>query len=93
MAQINFGYTNITTNATTTLATKGPTTLHAIIVNNPGTTWVVTVYDNNAGSGTKIGTITGPIAGGNYIYDVDCANGLTIVTTGATPGDITVSFG
>jgi hypothetical protein len=89
MAQTNFGYAHINTNATTTLAQRLGT-LHNIVVNNAGTSATITVYDNTAASGAVIAVIT-PVAGGNYCFDAVFNNGLTVVTTG-TP-DITVTFG
>ena len=56
---------------------------------------MVTIYDNTAGSGTIISTITFPavlLSDVNY-YDFECsfATGLTIVTSGATQ-DITAIY-
>lgn len=89
-----FAYLNITT-ATTTVVRSGPGLLHAIIVNKAVASATVTIYDNTAASGTKIGTITFPatITGADQhpmTYNVSFANGLTIVTSGAT--DLTVSY-
>jgi hypothetical protein len=86
-----YSYANITTDTTTALK-AGPGFLHNVCINTPAATGVVTLYDNTAGSGTKIGTITSyasvPVC---YHYDVAFWNGLTIVTATAAP-DITVSF-
>lgn len=81
-----YNYTNITT-ATTTVVKTGLGVLHAIILNTPVASATATVYDNTAGSGTKIGTVTlpgtllneGPVSA---IYDVQFNTGLTLVTTG-----------
>ena len=55
-------------------------------------TGTVTIYDNSAASGTKIGTITSYASvPGCFIYDVAFWTGLTIVTATAAP-DITVSW-
>jgi len=87
-------YQNITT-ATTTVVKAGPGELYSIIVNTPVASAVITIYDNTAASGTKIGTITFPatlISDGPIPvpYNVAFSTGLTIVTTG-TP-DLTVSY-
>jgi hypothetical protein len=86
-----YSFANITTDTTTALKT-GPGFLHNVCINTPAATGTVTIYDNTAGSGTKIGTITSyasvPIC---YHYDVAFWNGLTVVTATAAP-DITVSF-
>lgn len=87
-----FQYQNITTKTTTTVK-SAPGTLHAITFNNPVATGTVTIYDNTAGSGTTIGTITVPSSPQpvTVTYDVQFWTGLTIVT--ATENmDITVSF-
>jgi hypothetical protein len=81
-------YKNITS-ATTTVVKAGPGQLHFIVVNTPGTTNTVTIYDNTAASGTKIGTITAA-AQGSVRYECDFTTGLTVVT-GAT-SDITVVY-
>lgn len=93
----SYSYTNIVLAAPTTTAIKsGSGLLHSITINKPVAASVITVYDNTAGSGTLIATITLPAAlltEGPYsgIYDVAFATGLTIVTaTGAS--DITVAW-
>ena len=83
-----YRYTHITSNSTTTIIT-GSGTLQAIIVNNPGATWVATIYDNTAGSGTVIG-IMALTANQPFVGPVQINTGLTIVTSGTTPGDLTV---
>jgi hypothetical protein len=90
-----YNYTNITTLATTTVKT-GAGILHLIQVNNPNAAAAtITVYDNTAGSGTKIATIT-TVASATavpvpLVFDVVFSTGLTIVTA-TTALDITVSW-
>lgn len=89
-----FSYANMTTQTTTVI--KGASGfLHSITFNKPLAAGVVTIYDNTAGSGTVIGTITFPATlltdVGTYTYDVSFGTGLTIVTSGATQ-DITISY-
>lgn len=89
-----FSFSNIVS-ATTTVVKSGAGLLHSINVNKAVAAATITIYDNTAASGTKIGTITfgaalltdPPLLG---LYDVTFATGLTIVTSGAT--DITVSW-
>lgn len=84
-------YTNITT-ATTTTVKSGAGVLHTICVNSLGTVAsTATVYDNTAGSGTKIGTLNTLALLGCQTYDVSFATGLTIVTTGTIAPDLTTS--
>lgn len=87
-----FQYQNITGDATTTVK-SGPGMLRSITLNAPTATEVITIYDNTAGSGTKIGTITIPASPQPVTlhYDVQFWTGLTIVTATAT-SDITVAF-
>jgi hypothetical protein len=87
-------FSNIAT-ATTTTSKSGAGFLHSITVNTIVASATITVYDNTAGSGTKIATITLPStitsdAPFTLRYDVAFATGLTIVTSGAT--DLTVSY-
>jgi hypothetical protein len=94
-------YTNIVTNTTTTVKT-GAGVIKAITLNNPSLITVanltVTVYDNTAGSGTKIGTLTFPFGSTTAMplrvtYESAFTTGLTLVTAGPTvPGDITVEY-
>lgn len=81
-------YNNISTNTTTTVKT-GAGTLHAITVNTTAA-GTITVYDNTAGSGTKIATLPSNAVVGTYLYDIKFQTGLTIVT--AAGSNITVSF-
>lgn len=89
-----YSYRNITAAAPTTTVVSGtPGILHSITFNNPVATAVVTVYDNTAASGTKIGTITVPASPMpvTLTYDVAFTVGLTI-TTATAASDITVSY-
>lgn len=83
-----FSYSNITS-ATTTTVKSGAGFLHCITVNTTAA-GAITVYDNTAGSGTKIGTLKSSIAENTYYFDVSFGTGLTIVTAAAS--DITVSY-
>ena len=81
-------YSNIAAGATTVVK-SGAGVLGSIIVNNPGVTITVTVYDNTAASGTKIATIL--LATGMVLrYDCAFGTGLTVVTSGTC--DITVTY-
>lgn len=87
-------YKNIST-GTTTLVKGSPGTLQRIIMNKPLIGGVITIYDNTAGSGTKIGTITLPVltlTEDVWCIDYGCAftTGLTIVTGNAM--DVTVIY-
>lgn len=87
----NYQYNNITTN-TTTVVKAGSGILHAITINNSVATGTITIFDNTAGSGTKIATITSTgTVPSSIFYDVLFRNGCTIVTAVAAQ-DITVCF-
>lgn len=83
-----FNYNNISS-ATTTVVKTGTGMLHGITVNTTAA-GAITVYDNTAGSGTKIATLKASVAENHYRFDVAFTTGLTIVTAAAS--DITVSF-
>jgi hypothetical protein len=86
-----FQYQNITSDTTTTLKSISGY-LHTVCINTPAATGTITLYDNTAASGTKIGTITSYASTpGCFTYDVAFWNGLTVATATAAP-DITVSF-
>lgn len=84
-------YKNITA-AGTNVVKSGAGTLVGIINNKPVSLSSITVYDNTAASGNKIGTLTNPLAllsqQVNLLHDVAFTNGLTVVTSGSD--DITI---
>lgn len=97
-------YHNITGNSTVVVK-SGAGLLRAISLNNNSTGGRVTVYDNTAGSGTKIATIqVGSPSGGLLSstglpgpthftgLDIRFNTGLTIVTSGSTNNDMTVYY-
>lgn len=80
--------THVASNATTTVK-QGPGVLERIVVNNPGSSWTCTVYDSTTGSGAVIAALT-PGSIGTLEFDAIFVNGLTLVTSGTTAGDLTV---
>lgn len=85
-------YNNITTGTTTTVK-SGAGIFHAININTPLASATITIYDNTAASGTKIGTVTLPLTVAGPVrvtFDVAFATGLTLVTSAAT--DLTVTY-
>ena len=75
--------------ATATVVKSGAGVLHRITVTG-GTTGTIVIYDNTAGSGTKIADFDTINALASYELNVAFATGLTIVTSAATK--ITVSY-
>lgn len=86
-------FNNITT-ATTTTVKSGAGYLHQVCINKEVASGVIAMFNNTAGSGATIGTITNPsvlIQSSTCLtYDLYFSTGLTIVTTGAQ--DITVTY-
>jgi hypothetical protein len=87
-----YSASNLTTNTTTTLKT-GAGLVHCLAVNTGGVTSTATLYDNVAGSGTKLGTVATTTAGVTVCSDVKFATGLTVVTAGGgAAADLTVGW-
>lgn len=80
--------TYIATNTTTQVAT-GRGTLQAITVNTTSA-GSIKIIDNTAGSTANIGTLKASVAEKTYWYNCVFANGLRIITAGAS--DITVTW-
>jgi len=86
-------YTNIVS-ATTTTVKSGAGFFHALVINKLVGSDIITIYDNTAGSGTKIATLTFPATllndpGRTVFYNVKFSTGLTIVTS--TAADLTIA--
>jgi hypothetical protein len=86
-------YTNITTAATTTVKSSSGMLL-GIMVNTGQSGATITIYDNTAASGTKIGTFTATAQAGPLVpaCGVAFGTGLTVVTAGGTPADVTIIY-
>ena len=85
-----FTFVNITTNATTVVK-SGAGFVHTVCVLTAGATDTATIYNNTAGSGTTIGTLDTALTG-CFQIDAIFTIGLTIVTAGTTPGNLSVSY-
>lgn len=85
--------TRINTATTTTLKT-GAGVLSSAILGTVGVTSTLICYDNTSGSGTAITpSINTTVAPGVFNFGgVSFATGLTCVTTGGTPADLSISF-
>lgn len=86
-----YTYRNVTTN-TTTVVKSGAGTLKGIVFNTPGTLSSMAIYDNTAGSGTKIGTINTTLGQNSLNYEIQFTTGLTIVTSGTLAADATITY-
>lgn len=89
VTSVGGAFVNITAGATTIVATQS-VDFKRLVVNNPGTTITATLYDGVNTSAAKIGTVS-LSAGMSLAYDLQTANGLTVVTSGTC--DITVITG
>jgi hypothetical protein len=89
---VGYSFLNITGQATTVVKT-GAGILHTITLNGPTATTTIAIYDNTAGSGTLIGTITVPASPMpvSLRYDAHFLTGLTVVT-GTANSNITVTY-
>ncbi len=83
-----YQYTNISTGTTTQVAT-GKGKLHSIVVNTTANGTII-IADSTSTTTPAIGTLKASVAEGTFFYDVYFANGLRIVTAGAS--DITVCW-
>lgn len=96
-------YANITGNGTTTVK-SGAGRLRGVLIGNDNTGGDVVIYDNTAGSGTKITSIqlgtpsggllsTTGLKGPVYLpLNTTFSTGLTIVTSGSSNNNITVVY-
>jgi hypothetical protein len=89
-------YVPINTNTTATIF-KGPGIFFGLQVVNAGTAWVITVYDNTAASGNLLSPSLLAITLGEPDLGIPpqgvwCQTGLTIVTSGTTPGVLNVLY-
>jgi hypothetical protein len=103
LGQFRNKYLNITGNATSVVK-SGNGVIRGISINNNNTGGDVYIYDNTAGSGTKIaqyqlGTPGGGLLsttglnGPTYIsMTAEFTTGLTVVTTGSSSNDITIYY-
>jgi hypothetical protein len=87
-----YSYQNIATNATSTVK-SGAGILKRITINAIGSSdALATIYDNTAGSGTKIATISLGVFPVTIEFDARFGAGLTIVTSGSVAGNITAIY-
>lgn len=84
-----FSYTHVATNTTTNIKT-GAGILNTIAVNNPGGTWTITV--NDGGNTIAVIAPSASASSNTLVYECSFNTGLSIVTAGTTPGDITVTW-
>lgn len=103
IGQFRNKYKNITGNSTTTVK-SGNGVVRGISINDNTTGGNITVYDNTAGSGTKIATFQVATPSGGLLstsgqpsptyitMTAEFTTGLTVVTSGSSSNDITVYY-
>ena len=83
----------ITTNTTTTINVGSGAIFSGLSVGTAGTAWNVAVYNGAPGSGgVLLATIPANTVGVVASPDLACPAGLYIVTTGTTPGSVTIAY-
>ena len=83
----------ITTNATTSIASGASTVFSGILVGTAGSAWNAEIYNGNpASGGTLLTTISADAVGPVACPILACPQGLYVVTSGTTPGSLTVCF-
>jgi urea transporter len=91
-----YSYNHIAAGAAATFVIKASAgTLHTITLNSAATaTNVTTIYDNPSGSGTVIAVpaVTTATVPTTLTFDIAFALGLTIITTTANGGDMTICY-
>ena len=89
VGQLN-DFAHIDTNATTQVA-LGFAILKGITINNVGTSWVVDIFDDVAGTDDQIASISASEIV-SLSYNLRTKRGIKVVTTGTTPGSVTLIF-
>lgn len=80
------------TTSTTTTCKSGAGVVHTLVINTRGATSTISCYDNTAASGTSIAIVDTTLSTTAFAYDINFTTGLTCITAGTTPGDITISY-
>lgn len=89
VTSVGGAFVNINSGTTKVVATQS-VDFKRLVVNNPGTTITATLYDGVNASAPVIGVVA-LVAGMSLAYDLQTANGLTVVTSGTC--DITIVTG
>lgn len=103
LAQFRNKYINLTGNGTTTVK-SGNGVIRGFSINDNTTGGTITLYDNTAGNGTKLGTFQVATPSGGLLstsgqpsavyitMTAEFATGLTVVRSGSSSNDITVYY-
>lgn len=88
---LGFSYKHLATAATTVVKAL-PGRLQAVVVNAPGTTSSVSVYDGLTAGGALIAAVSGFTAPTRLQFEVQCKVGITVVIAGSPAPDVTILF-
>lgn len=81
----------ISTN-TTTVVKGSAGFLQAVVINTPGTTETITIYNNTGASAPRIAQITPGSQPQTLFFGCVMGTGITVVTAGTTAGSYTVIY-
>ena len=88
----SFTGTNVSGNSTVTLK-NGSGLLHSVSINSKGASAnTCKIYDNTSGGGNLIANIDTTSSLNTLTYDATFSTGLTVVVSGGTAGDLTISW-
>ena len=76
--------------AATTIVKSGSGSLKSVIINQAAA-GTITIYDNVAGSGTKIAAFKASVTEGTYVFNCVVGIGITVVTANAS-SDVTITY-
>jgi hypothetical protein len=81
---------NIINSNTSTSVKSGAGYLYSVEVGDPGSAWVISIYDNTSATGTPmvIKPATYPVSLKGYIIN----NGIYVVTSGTTAGTVAIRY-
>ena len=85
-------FLNITSATSSTVVKSGAGVLHTITINTRGTGSTCQVFGDLVGEGSQIANIDTTLSTTAFLYDVAFTSGLTIVTTGASGANLTISY-
>jgi hypothetical protein len=80
----------ISSNGTVTVSANPASLLHSVVINDPGSSWVLAVYSDTTQT-TRIANIK-PTAPTTLWFDAVCQQGISVVASGTTAGSATLNF-
>ncbi len=87
-----YNYAFLPTTTTTANVALQPGILHTIILNGPYSAGTITVYDGTTSSKTTIANMTPNTWPDTFLFDIGFTQGLSVVLSSASVGNVTVSY-